>query len=60
MGLSACAQIDPYLSRDAQCQLLDVARVAAEAKGLTVEQYVNVNDIFICAEVDGTKLEVAE
>lgn len=50
-GLSACTALDRYLPRENQCQLLEVAKTKAAEQGLNVDEYLDLNNIFVCADV---------
>lgn len=58
--VAGCADLDRYVPRTLQCQLLEVAAARAAEEGLSVEQYIDVNQIFVCADVEDEELEVVE
>lgn len=50
--LAGCAGLDQFLPRAQQCQLLEVAKAKAAERGLTVDQYLDVNNLVACGEAD--------
>jgi hypothetical protein len=63
LGLSACADLKAnvlkYTTNEQRCQLRDVVVAKAAEQKLPVEEYLKVNDIFMCAEVEAGKLKAA-
>jgi hypothetical protein len=63
LGLSACngfkENVLKYTTNEQRCLLRDVAVAKAAEQKLPVGEYLKVNELFMCADVEAGKLQAA-